>query len=64
MEHLLNLLDSVKAAAYLGEVKSVDVSPQRLKTGDIMVIMGRRFYGAVKTWGEVQLNSISEIIAK
>jgi hypothetical protein len=62
IEHLLNLIDSVKAAAYLGEVKSVDVSAQRLKTGDIMVIMGFRFYGAVKTWGEVQLNSILEFL--
>jgi ligand-binding sensor domain-containing protein len=64
MEHLLNLHDSVKAAAYLGEVKSVDVSVQRLKTGDIMVIMGRRFYEAVKTWGEVQLSPILEFFAK
>jgi hypothetical protein len=64
MEHLLNLHDSVKAAAYLGEVKSVDVSAQRLKTQDIMVIMGRRFYEAVKTWGEVQLSPILEFIAK
>jgi hypothetical protein len=62
MEHLLNLLDSVKAAAYLGEVKSIDISPQRLKTGDIMVIMGRRFYEAVKTWGEAQLNPILEFL--
>jgi hypothetical protein len=62
MEHLLNLHDSVKAAVYLGEVKSVDISSQRLKTQDIMVIMGRRFYEAVKTWGEVQLNSILELL--
>jgi hypothetical protein len=62
MEHLLNLLDSVKAAAYLGEVKSIDVSLQRLKTQDIMVIMGRRLYEAVKTWGEVQLNPILELL--
>jgi ligand-binding sensor domain-containing protein len=62
MEHLLNLIDSVKAAAYLGEVKSVDVSSQRLKTQDIMVIMGRRFYEAVKAWGEVQLSPILEFL--
>jgi hypothetical protein len=62
MEHLLNLHDSVKAASYLGEVKSVDVSSLRLKLEDIMVIMGRRFYESVKTWGEVQLNSIIELI--
>jgi len=58
LDHLLNLHDSIKAATYLGEVESVDVSVQRLKTQDIMVIMGRRFYEAVKTWGEVQLNPI------
>jgi hypothetical protein len=62
MEHLLNLHDSVKAAAYLGEVKSIDVSTQRLKTQDIMVILGRRFYEAVKTWGEVQLNPILKLL--
>jgi hypothetical protein len=62
MEHLLNLHDSIKAASYLGEVKSVDVSARRLKTHDIMVIMGRRFYEAIKTWGEVQLNSILELL--
>jgi hypothetical protein len=26
------------------------------------VIMGRRFYEAVKTWGEVRLNSILELL--
>jgi hypothetical protein len=64
MEHLLNLHDSVKSAVYLGEVNSVDVSSQRLKIQDIMVIMGHRFYEAVKTWGEVQLNPILEFIFK
>ncbi|MGD2092416.1 MAG: hypothetical protein PVH61_39985, partial [Candidatus Aminicenantes bacterium] len=54
IDHLLNLHDSVKAASYLGDVKNVDVSAQRLKTQDIIVVMGRRFYEAVKTWGEVQ----------
>jgi hypothetical protein len=29
-----------------------------------MVIMGRRFYEAVKTWGEVQLSPILEFMAK
>jgi hypothetical protein len=62
MDHLSNLHDSVKAASYLGEVKSVDVSVLRLKTQDIMVIMGHRFYEAVKTWGEVRLNSILELL--
>jgi hypothetical protein len=62
MEHLMNLHDSVKAASYLGEVKSVGVSALRLKTQDIMVIMGRRFYEAVKTWTEIQLSPILERI--
>ena len=52
---ILNLHDSVKAASYLGGVKNVDVSVQRLKTQDIMVIMGRRFYERVKTWTENRL---------
>jgi hypothetical protein len=62
MEDLLNLNDSVKAAAYLGDVKNPDVSARRLKTQDIMVIMGRRFYERVKTWGEIQLSPILERI--
>ena len=62
MDHFSNLLDSIKAASYLGEVKGVDVSPQRIKTQDIMFIMGRRFYETVKTWGEGQLNSIIELL--
>jgi hypothetical protein len=62
MVHLLNLHDSVKAASYLGEIKRVDVLNQWLKTQDIMIIMGRRFYESVKTWGEVQLNSILELL--
>jgi hypothetical protein len=52
MEDLLNLNDSIKAASYLGDVKNPDVSTQRLKVQDIMVIMGRRFYERVKTWTE------------
>jgi hypothetical protein len=64
MVHLLNLHDSVKASFYLGDVKNVDVSAQRLKTQDIIVVMGRRFYEAVKTWGEVQLSPILEFMGK
>ena len=64
IDHLLNLHDSIKAASYLGEVKSVDISAQRIKVQDIMVILGRRFYETVKTWGEAQLSPILEIIAK
>ena len=60
--HLLNLYDSVKAASYLGEIKSTDVSGQRLKTQDIMIIMGRRFYKAVRTRGEMQLNPVLKFI--
>jgi hypothetical protein len=33
-----------------------------LKTQDIMVIMGRRFYEAVKTWGEIHLSPILEFL--
>jgi hypothetical protein len=62
IDHLSNLLDSIKAASYLGEVKGVDVLSQRLKTQDIMVILGRRFYETVKTWGEAQLIPILELL--
>jgi hypothetical protein len=46
----------------LGEVKSVDISAQRIKVQDIMVILGRRFYDAVKTLGEAQLSPILEFL--
>ncbi|MGD2092609.1 MAG: CARDB domain-containing protein, partial [Candidatus Aminicenantes bacterium] len=62
MVHLLNLHDSVKAASYLGEIKRVDVSNQRLKTQDIMIIMGRRFYESVKTWTENRLMPFIQLI--
>ena len=61
-EHLANLQYTVKAASYLGEVKNVEVTTQRLKTQEIMIIMGRRFYEAVKTWTEIQLSPIIELI--
>jgi dihydrofolate reductase len=63
MEDLLNLHDSIKAAAYLGNVKNTYVSAQRLKTQDIMVIMGRRVYERVKTWTENRLMPFLKIIA-
>jgi hypothetical protein len=62
IDHLSNLHDSAKAASYLGEVKSVDISAQRIKVQDIMVIMGRRFYETVKTWGEGQLIPLLEFL--
>ena len=62
IEHLLNLHDSVKAASYLGRVKSVDVSVQRLKVQDIMVIMGRRFYEKIKTWSENRLRPLLNLV--
>jgi hypothetical protein len=52
MVHLLNLQDAVQAASSLGEVKNIDVSSQRYKTQEIMIIMGRRLYEKVITWGE------------
>ena len=64
IDHLSNLHDSIKAASYLGEVKSVDISSQRIKIQDIVVIMGRRFYESVKNWTEVQLNPILEFLCK
>ena len=62
MVHLLNLHDAVKAAAYLGEVKHVDVSAPRLNIQDIMKIMGRRFYDTVKTLSKVQLSPLLQLI--
>ena len=55
---LLNLHDAVQAASHLGNIKNIDVSMLRAKVLDIMVVMGRRFYEAVKTWGETHLGPI------
>jgi hypothetical protein len=61
-QHLVNLLDSVEAANNLGSVKTIDVSSQRLKTQDIMIIMGRRFYEKVKTRGTSKLTPFTPMI--
>jgi hypothetical protein len=62
-QHLVNLLDSVEAANNLGSVKTIDVSLQRLKTQDIMIIMGRRFYEKVKAWGASKLTPFTRMIS-
>jgi hypothetical protein len=61
-QHLVNLLDSVEAAHNLGSVKTIDVSSQRLKTQNIMIIFGRRFYEKIKTWGESKLIPFTRMI--
>jgi len=62
LQLLINLDDSVKAANYLGEVKQVEVSAQRLKTQDIMTIMGRAFYEKIKTWSINKLHPFLNMI--
>jgi hypothetical protein len=59
---LVNLLDSAAAAANLGNVKTIDVSPQRLKTQNIMIIMGRRFYEKIEQWGASKLTPFTRMI--
>ncbi|MCP4157839.1 MAG: hypothetical protein GY757_59565 [bacterium] len=61
---LKNLHDSIKAAHLLGQVQEADVSALRLKVGDIMRIMGRRFYEKLKQWGESRLTPFSGLIAE
>jgi hypothetical protein len=61
-DHLMNLHDAVQAVESIGSVVSVDVSPLRLKAGDIMIIMGRRFYEAVKQTGASVLSPLSGLI--
>jgi hypothetical protein len=63
LSHVLaNLLDSVAAASNLGSVKTIDVSSQRLKTQNLMIIMGRRFYEKIKQWGASKLTPFSHMI--
>ncbi|MCX6584525.1 MAG: hypothetical protein NT166_30510 [Candidatus Aminicenantes bacterium] len=61
-DHLQNLHDAVQAVETIGSVASVDVSVLRLKAGDIMVIMGRRFYEEVKQWGSSSLSPLFGMI--
>jgi hypothetical protein len=61
-DHLLNLHDAVQAVESIGHVSTVDVSPLRLKAGDIMIIMGRRFFEEVKQWGSSRLNPFAGLI--
>jgi hypothetical protein len=61
-QHVSNVLDSVDAANNLGKVKTVDVSSQRLKTQNIMIIMGRRFYEKIKTRGTSKLIPFTRMI--
>jgi hypothetical protein len=56
------LLDSAAAASNLGSVKTIDVSPQRLKTQNIMIIMGQRFYEKIKQWGASKLTPFTRMI--
>jgi hypothetical protein len=61
-QDLVNLLDSVEAANNLGKVKSIDVSSQRLKIQNIMIIMGLRFYEKVKALGVSKLTPFTRMI--
>jgi hypothetical protein len=50
---------------YINDLRQKNIRTHRPRSmQDIMVILGRRFYEAVKTWGEVQLSPIIELIAK
>jgi len=59
---LENLFDSVRAAHNLGEVKETDVSAPRLRTQDIMTIMGREFYEKIEKEGLNKLKPFLNII--
>ena len=59
---LENVFDTVQAADYLGKVRTADVSSQRIKVQDIMVIMGRRLYEKINQWGVSGLNPFIKII--
>jgi hypothetical protein len=61
-QYLVNLLDSVEAADNLGSVKTIDVSSQRSKTQNVMIIMGRRFYEKIKAWGASKLTPFTRMI--
>jgi len=47
-DHLANLLDAVWVSYYLGEIKETDVSVPRSGAQELMVVMGRWYYEAVK----------------
>ena len=59
---IMNLHDSIKACDSLASVKVVDVSSQRLRTIDIMRIMGRRVYENLKQRGPSKLLPFTRMI--
>ncbi|MCX6579243.1 MAG: hypothetical protein NT166_03590, partial [Candidatus Aminicenantes bacterium] len=61
-DHLQNLHDAIQAVESIGSVTGLDGSYLRLKTGDIMVIMGRRLYEEIIQWGSSRLNPFTGII--
>ncbi|HLP44913.1 MAG TPA: CARDB domain-containing protein, partial [Candidatus Kapabacteria bacterium] len=61
-DHLLNLHDAVKATESIGKIMTMDVSSLRSKVGDIMIIMGRRFYEAVAPWNSSLLLPLAGLI--
>jgi hypothetical protein len=61
-DHLQNLHDAVQAVEAIGSVTGVDVSALRLKAGDIMVNMGRRFYEEIKQWDSSRLSPFTGLI--
>ncbi|HLP60817.1 MAG TPA: hypothetical protein VK186_18395, partial [Candidatus Deferrimicrobium sp.] len=61
-DHLLNLHDAVQATETVGNVKSIDISLLRLKIGDMMIALGRRFYEAVKQSGSSLLLPLTGLI--
>ncbi|MCU0288800.1 MAG: hypothetical protein MUF15_20695 [Acidobacteria bacterium] len=61
IDQLFNLHDSVQATEAIG--KSEDVSLLRLKIGDIMISMGRKFYETVKQSGLPSLLPLTGLIA-
>ncbi len=62
-DQLFNLHDAVQATETIGNVKSVDVSLLRLKIGDIMIVMGRKFYETVKQSGLPSLLPFNSLLA-
>jgi hypothetical protein len=64
LDYLLNLHDMVRAASYLGDVRNLAVTAERLRCEEIMIIMGRRLYEAVQAVGEHLLTPLLSLVER
>jgi hypothetical protein len=59
-----NLKDIIKGSQNLGKVTGIDVSSIRTKTQNIIMVMARRIYDAIKAFTPFDMNSATDRMMK